>query len=127
MAQMGRSQRIVAGTDGQLLILGDVNEVEGGAWAVHFVPDASFVGTLIVLGRARGRAADTDGVGFAPIPYRRISLNNVAQDYAIVQDTITNTAIIQIPSAGLSVAILVNCSAGFGFVYNHPIAGATAP
>jgi len=127
MAPMGRSQRIVTATDGQLLELGDVNEVEGGAWSVHFVPDASFTGAFIIMGRARGRGAAADGVGYSPIPYRRISLNNVAQDYAIVQDIITNTAIIIVPAAGLSVAILVNCSAGFAFVYNHPISGATAP
>jgi hypothetical protein len=123
----GRDLRIIPGGDGQLFVLGDVSYEEAGAWSVQIVPDGLWVGNVVVLGRERGRGPNTDSVGFVPIPYRLISLNNLASDYRMVSDTISQNALIQIPAAGLSIGLLVACSAGQAVVYNHPCAGCAAP
>jgi hypothetical protein len=72
---------------------------------VQFSPSINFDGAFVVEGRVMGTASDSANVPFVPIPYRRVSLANVAQEYAIVTDAITGAATIQIPANGLSVVL----------------------
>lgn len=123
----GRAQRIIAGGDGQFFVLGDVSYEEAGAWSVHFVPDLLFQGSVTIMARERGPGAAQDNVAFVPVPYRRVSLNNVAQDYQFVSDLITGNALLHIPAAGLTIAVLANCTVGSAVIYNHPLAGCATP
>lgn len=83
---------------------------------VQFVPEMDFNGTFAVLGRVFGTAADEINTPFVPIPYRVISLNNVAGGptfsgaigYPWSQELITGPAIIQIPTNGLSTLLEVS-------------------
>ncbi len=79
---------------------------------VQFNPDNLFAGNFVVMGKMLGQAADTAGMPFLPIPYRRVSLNNVASDYAMVSDAIAGPALIEIPANGMSIVILDGLDAG---------------
>lgn len=79
---------------------------------VQFKPDENFAGDFVVMGRTLGTAADSADVPFVPIPYRVVSLNDVAQDYSMVSAPIAGSAMIQIPANGMSVALLDGLTAG---------------
>lgn len=79
---------------------------------VQFNPDENFAGDFVVMGRTMGVAADSVDVPFVPIPYRIVSLNNVAQDYDLVSAAIAGPALIQIPANGLSVVLINGLTAG---------------
>jgi hypothetical protein len=84
-----------------------------GRTAVHmmqFSPSGGFDGQFVVEGRLLGNAADEVDVPFQPIPYRRITLANTAQDYAIVTDILTTAATIMIPASGLSIALQMSAA-----------------
>lgn len=80
---------------------------------VQFNPTLGFDGSFVVLARPMGPAAADASIPFEPVPYRVGSLNNVAQigtdgrGWPWSKDTITGTAIIQIPTNGLSVVLLL--------------------
>jgi hypothetical protein len=72
---------------------------------IQFKPSLGFNGSFAVVARAMGPAANEHDAPFIPVPYRRINVANVASDYALVSDPITTTALIQVPSNGLCVAL----------------------
>ena len=96
----------------------------GGIMAIQFIPDVNFVGSIIVVGRVFGPAAQDAGAAFMPISYRRVTVNNVASDYQIVSDPITGPSTIQVPSNGISIGFLVSCSAGLCQVVSWDLQGA---
>lgn len=118
-----RRYKITTVDNGNYKILGNVSDSTGGAWRVQFAPDASFVGSLLVTARASGDDAVSDAVGFGTIAYRRVQLGGLASDYTLVTTTLTTDAIILVPANGLSVAIAVTCTAGFGYLYTIPLLG----
>lgn len=88
-----------------------------GGLLVQFNPDELFAGDFAVLGRTMGQAALDKATPFVPIPYRVGSLNNVAQvangvgwPWAIA--TISTSAVIWIPTNGLTVCLLDGLTAG---------------
>ena len=116
--------RVTTVDHGMFCVLGTVSPRTVGLWSVQFVPDQSFVGQLGVVGRIAGKDATDDAVGFGSIPYRRVQLGGVASDNAMVADAIPHTgALILVPASGLTVALLVDCTAGFGDVYLFPLEG----
>lgn len=120
--------RVLPAQDGMVAAFGNTSdENPSGAYTFQFVPDATFTGGFAVVGRTPGISTSDTSVPWAAIPYRRISLADVASDYAFVGDQITGPALIQVPANGLAVGLLIACSAGFAMVYNKHMDGATAP
>ena len=106
------------------------DENQGGAWTFELAPDLSFDGSFVVVGRTtRVQSADSPLVPWMPIPYRRITLGNVASDYAMVSDQITNAmlpALIQVPSNGMQVGLDPVSTQGSCAVYGKLTVGAQA-
>lgn len=88
-----------------------------GGLMVQFNPDESFAGDFTVLVRTMGQAALDKATPFVPIPYRVGSLNNVAQitngqgwPWSIAN--ISTSAVIWIPTNGLTVVLMDGLTAG---------------
>lgn len=126
----GRLHAITSADDGQILELGPATTGGGGnqegTFAIQFKPELDWDGQIVVAGRVFGKAADDVDLPFIPIPYRRANLDNLASDYRIVFDPINSTALIQVPASGLSVGLLVTCTAGKCFVVSQPLNGSSA-
>lgn len=113
--------------NGNIGVLGDVSVSDPGMFRIHWVPDASFLGDgLGVLGRAV--IDDPLGTNYGTVPYRRAQVAGVSSDYAMVQTNgvavpITADSIIYVPATGLSIAVLMGCTSGFGWLYSQPLVG----
>ena len=123
LANAGREYPVRVADHGKIIFLGNASDGRVGTFTIEFVPDASWSGTFAVLGRVYGKPASDNGVGFSPIPYRRICLNNVASDRAIVSDVLTGHFIIEVPASGLAIGLLASVQASGGVVYNWPLNG----
>lgn len=86
----------------------------GGAYIIQFIPSEDFTGQFAVLGRVYGKPSVEDGgAQFATIPYRAINTNGTAATSRdVVTAVITGPGIIEVPASGLSVGLLIACSAG---------------
>ena len=110
--------------DGDFVELGTgAADDEVGAVCIQFAPTIDFVGEFIVMGRNRKSPAQSVTAPFLPIPYIRVNVANVASDRAISSATITTTGMIEVPANGLSVAVLMSCSAGSCTLYLTRLAG----
>lgn len=125
---------ITTADSGNTLQLGDAGHGNsGGAITIEFLPTLAggFTGSITVVGRIGGgplsRQESALGLAYAQVPYRQIYLNGAVQLYEIVNTAITGASIIQVPAAGLSIGLLVTCTAGSGSVYFRTLEGATAP
>ena len=127
MAIKPRSSRkfgISASDNGDILEIGPAGtSSSGGVMAIQFVPDVNYIGSVVLVGKVFGQAAKDAGAPFMPISYRRVTVNNVASDYAIVSDPITGATTIQVPSNGISIGLLVTCSAGICQVVSMDLQG----
>jgi hypothetical protein len=94
---------------------------------VQFNPTDLWSGSFVVVGRMLGTAAADRDTPFVPIPYRRISLADVAQDYAMVTAQITGAAIIQIPANGMTIALMFEALAGQMDITAWDLQGNSAP
>lgn len=118
-----RNFAITPSVSGGIAILGNAADGEVGTYFVQLVPQVGFVGSLDVLARPYGKYANDDGVAFVPVPYRRVNVNNLASDYAISTASITQPGIIQIPANGMSIGLMITCSAGQAELYSWPLLG----
>lgn len=108
----------------RFLVIGNPSDVETGLFRVQFVPSETFVGQFQVMGRASGPEAHVDEVGFGKIPYRVVqSAGQASLDESLVSAPIAADIIIRVPASGLAVALLVECTAGYGYVYSQPLVG----
>lgn len=118
-----RTVRITPTSDGLFGECGSGGSGSAGWWTFQFVPDLTFAGTLVVMGRIAGPDATADGVPMVAIPYLALYLNG-----QIVTPTlgagglwttapITGTSLFQVPTAALSAGVVISCSAGFGNLY----------
>ena len=113
--------------NGNIAVIGNAADGRVGTWMVQFVPSEDFVGSFGIVGRAYGKVAGDDEVPYQSVPYRRVSLNGVASDYAIATAAVGGTAdIIQIPSNGLNIGLLIAASAGECAVYSWDLNGPSA-
>ena len=114
--------------NGLFLEVGNASPLDRtGVVVIHFVPDVDFVGEFAVLGRPRNQpatAADT-GAPFVPVGYIAVNVNGAAVDRRYSQATVTGPGIIEVPANGLSVGLLVACSAGKCDLYFARLTGAT--
>lgn len=115
--------KITTQDHGQILKLGNASTGEVGTWLIQFVPDATFDGGLAVLGRIEHDKAVADVIPYVPVRYRAAYLNTVSADYALVDTQITSGSILQVPASGLSIAVLVSCAEGYGYLYSVPLHG----
>lgn len=123
----GRQYTIKLGDTGDILELGPAAVQSAvGTWSLGFNASVDFVGSLTIQGKTYGTAALNTGAPFMNIPYRRVSLANVAQAYEMVSDPIVGAALILVPANGLSVGILVACSAGQCVVTSWDLNGSSA-
>lgn len=118
-----RATRVTPTMDG---LFGECGAAGGGStgwWTFQFVPDITFVGSLIVMGRIAGTDATKDGVPQVAIPYLALYLNG-----QIVTPTpgiggvwttapITGSTLFQVQTAAMAAGVLFSCSAGFGNLY----------
>lgn len=111
--QTGLAFKITSANNGDIAELGPAGGQDISAFCIQFAPDINWVGQIAVLGKAFGKAAAQQGAIFTPVPYRRVSLANIASDYAFVSDLIVDQAIILVPAYGLSIGLLQACSAGY--------------
>ena len=120
--------RVTPVDNGTFGVLGDISQTEVGMWRLHWVPDASFAGDgLAILGRA-APVDDSGGANFGTVPYRRVQVAGQASDLALVQTggvavPITSDSIIYVPASGLTIAVEMGCTAGFGYLYSLPLIG----
>lgn len=122
-----RSYIITSADNGLILTLGPAaTSTSVGTFIVQFNPDVDSDYTVAVMGRCWGQAAKDQNVPFVPIPYRRVSLANVASDYAIVSDTLSGPALIQVP-ANWEIGLLVAVSAGTCSVCSMDLLGSSNP
>ncbi len=116
-----RAFRITSANHGNFAEFGPAGEGSMvGTWLFHWVPDSSFVGALGIVGRAYGQKAKDNDVPFVPIPFAPLNINGVvpAAPFVYISGTIDGNSIIQVPSNGLSVAVLIDCTEGFGWLYS---------
>lgn len=122
-ANAGREYFIKDNDHGIVLPLGNASDGRVGTFVLQFVPDQSWLGGMQVVARIYGKPASDNGVAYQTIPYRRVALNGVASDRALVSDTLTGAFIIEVPSNGLAIGVIPAVTAGFGVLYNWPLNG----
>ncbi len=112
---------------GNIIVLGDTGGIHVGAWLVHWVPGGAFTGQLFVVGRAYGKPASDDVVGFVSLPYRKGYLNGALADWGMVVDgtALSGPSIITVPAPGISIGLEVsNPDPGSnGILYSWPLHG----
>lgn len=122
-----RSYVITSADNGLVLTLGPAATSSSvGTFVVQFNPDVDSDYQAVVMGRCWGPAAADKNVPFVPIPYRKVTVANVAQKYEMVSDTVSGATLIQVP-ANWEVGLLVSCSAGTCSVCSWDLAGSSNP
>lgn len=119
-----RAFSVTPADDGQILELGPAGSGQQVAtFAIQINPNLGWNGQVVVVGRAFGKAAADVSVPWLQQPYRRVNLNNVPQDRAVVSDPIDGVAQIEVPSNGWSIGLLVTCVSGAADVVSWPLNG----
>lgn len=95
-----------------------------GVFTFEFAPSLDFLGSFKVMGKVFGLAAAPGP--FLPIAYRRVNINALASDYAIVADDVVPAAIIQVPANGMKIAMLVTVTQGTCGIYSWDMQGPSA-
>ena len=96
---------------------------ECGVVVLQFAPDLDWVGQFIVMARRKGSPADEVTAPFIPVPYIEVNVNGAASDRHHTDAIVTSTGLIEVPAAGVSIAVLMSCSAGTCAVYISRLAG----
>jgi hypothetical protein len=105
---------ITTANDGATFVYGNTStENPFGSWTFQFVPSLTFQGTFGVTARAARIPTTDTTIPWLAVPYRRISLNNTAQDYSLVTAQLVGTNdMIVVPANGLAVGIQMTINAG---------------
>lgn len=126
-AASSRSYLITPNDNGLILDFGPgASSSTVGTFVFQFNPDATSDYTVLLMGRAFGAAAVAAGVPFVPIPYHRVTINNVAQDYAMSAAVISGPSLIQVP-ANWDVGLYVSTTVGSCQVVSWDLQGSSAP
>ena len=115
----GQRFTITSANQGGTAVFGNVSDQNPfGTWTFQFMPDESFVGTVAIMGRAARFPTTDTSLAFVPIPYRRVTIANVASDYTLVSAQLVGTPdIIMVPANGLAIGLAMTCSAGTMLVH----------
>lgn len=131
-----RFRRVTVADNSNTLVLGNAGTPSSTAvWEIQFNPSLDFDGVFYLLGHVRQLATPStqtspSGGSVTPylqIPYRRINMNGVPQDWAIVNDAIVGASIIQVPSNGMSIGVTVVCSRGTCDITSYDVQGSGTP
>ena len=116
-----RALKITTAVNGMFGECGSAGVGSSGVWAFMWVPDNSFVGSLIVMGRIAGNDAANDGVPLVQIPYRADYLNSgpTGSPLSYVTTTITGTSLFYVDTSAKSAGLVIECTQGFGTLYTH--------
>ncbi len=122
---IGKDYTVTTADNGRILFLGDASSSRTSAKTIMWVPNIPFTGAgFTVVARVYGPAPDKAGITPVPVPYRRVYLNGVASDRAIVSDTLPATAwLIEVPANGQVIALVISCTVGTGQLYNWDSVG----
>lgn len=122
---------VTTAQDGQIASYGNVSdENPNGAWTFQFVPtDINWSGQFAIVARTPGISTSDTTVPWVPVPYRRVCLNNVASDYALVSGilVVSGPTIIQVPANGVSIGLLMSITTSTCTIYAKAMNGATTP
>lgn len=127
---VGSPFRVLPAQNGQVASFGSTSdENPSGAWHLMFVPSIDFDGAFVVQGRTPRISTADLTVPWLPIPYRRITVNNVASDWSIVTDTLAISGPYQIlvPASGMAISALIACNTGQCMIYSQKMTGSTIP
>lgn len=123
LANAGREYRVTTADNGKFLFLGNASDGRTGTFVVQFVPEAGFAGSFGVTARIYGKPASDNGVAFQSISYRRVALAGVASDRTLVSAILPDSFLIEVPSSGVVLTLLCECTAGIGTLYSWPLNG----
>ena len=114
-----RSLKVTPAINGMFGECGNAGAGAGGVWAFMWVPDNSFVDSLIVMGRIAGIEAANDGVPLVQIPYRADYLNSGPTGSPLSYNTtvITGTSLFYVDSWAKTAGLIFECTQGFGMLY----------
>jgi hypothetical protein len=115
-----RAIKITPTVNGMFGECGSAGAGSAGTWTFMWVPDPTFAGSLVVMGRIAGNDAASDGVPQVAIPYRASNLNGTATSSSLNTYTaaIVGTSLFQVDTAQLAAGLLIECTAGFGTLYS---------
>lgn len=116
------------GVDGLIGVFGNTSDEDGkGAMQFTFSPDVDFNGSIVVVGRTAGISTASTDVAWMPIPYRKVTINNVASDYSFASAAITGPSSILVPASGMAVGLLFSVPMGTVVIGSKIVDGASAP
>lgn len=115
-----------------LFLLGNTDPENAGvgAYAIHFVMSADWVGSIGLTGRSALHKAGVDDISsLGPWPFRAFYLNGVPSDGSMVFGSaaiVNNTSSILVPASGVTVGLVANCTQGSCTMYYLPLLGQSA-
>lgn len=119
------------GVHGLIGVVGNTSDEDGkGAMQFTFSPDTDFVaagGEVVVVGRTAGISTAINNVAWMPIPYRKVTINNVASDYRFATASITGPSSILVPAAGMAIGLLFSVLGGTCTIARKIVDGPSAP
>lgn len=125
---LNRDYTVSAQDHGNTLVLGNTSlGDQAGAWLIEFSPGPGWTGGFQVVGRAMTPVADADNLAFLPVPYRKINIGGTASDYSFDTAQQAGLFVIQVPASGMSIGLLVSCTAGTGRLYSQMVTAGAAP
>jgi hypothetical protein len=115
-----------------LFLLGntDPDNALVGGYVIDFRMDQLWSGTIALTGRSGVHRAGFDDIaGLGNWPFRAFYLNGVPWDGSMLSGSaalITATSAIIVPAPGITIGMVVGCSAGSCQMYYVPVTGAQA-
>ena len=121
---LDRSMLILPAQHGQIGDMGPAGTAQQvGTFTIQFQPSYDFVGDFGFVGYVANPPAAAS-LQPLPISYKTVAVNGAASDYSYSSALITGSTIVQVPSNGLSVGILVNCTGGSCWIVLQRLDGA---
>jgi hypothetical protein len=124
----GPTFRVTTANNGDIVELGVGATGQVATLVIDFEPSLNWIGQFAVVGKSFGQAANPTA-SFKPVPYRLVNSANTAGRYEMLGgDTslISDSACIQVPANGLSIALLVACSQGSMDINVYRMEGSSA-
>ena len=100
--------------DGDFIEFGDATpRDETGCVTIQFNPDVEFDGQFAVVARRKRTPNDSaTDAPFLPVAYIAVNVNGAASLRPLSVAVISAPGLIEVPATGLSVGLLVACTAG---------------
>lgn len=122
----GRRIVLAAGFTNGIYMLPTPNIGTVSSIAIHVAVPSALSASILVKARSAAGEAQADNPTFLQIPYLAQYLNGAVGTNVYSSAAITGVSIIQVPATGLEIGLDVTYTAGAGFIYWYPLAGASA-